>query len=624
MAQLPVVGDSDNQWGDLLNTFLLVSLNPDGTLKVTPFENPMTALGDLIIGGIGGVANRLPVGGNGLFLGIVNGVPTWLQVPSGFSNPMTTVGDLIIAGGGGVAQRLGIGGAGQVLGISGGSPAWVTNPAGFANPMTSSQDLIVGGVAGAAGRLAVGSNGQVLGVTAGLVGWLNNPAGFANPMTSPQDLIVGGTAGAAGRLAVGANGQVLGVTGGNVGWVAPPSSTPTYQVVFPSGDTSGITDRNNINNAITALTPGGGIILLAPGNFYVAVTSGGICINLPAQTTSGTSGGFPISLQGSGKATTLFPVGAAVTGISYHRTSGYGAQYGLPAQLHVGFIRDLVIDGTNTTGASIGLDVGDGWGFDIKVAIVNFDTVGAIGFNNINRVFWSEKGRYTIDLSNNSTNAVIGATQVAGSHEYNEWDFFLFAQTLQQGIVLQQGAYCNHCYMRIIGNMANTSSSGATPTNNLACLSLISAAGQNFQTQLSNSRVDLMVEANGGNGSGSTPPYGIFSDGTAFMDGCFGIIHHSLTDSKLNGAKFTYRGRISGDFNLNTAWQSTAFPGLGVQWVNNGPDANVTIAGGNISAIKIRAQTTGATSGTFFVPASSNIEVDGLVVPSTWQVTPAS
>jgi hypothetical protein len=42
----------------------------------------------------------------------------------GFSNPMTTLGDIIIGGSSGTPTRLGIGSSTQVLTVSGGSPAW--------------------------------------------------------------------------------------------------------------------------------------------------------------------------------------------------------------------------------------------------------------------------------------------------------------------------------------------------------------------------------------------------------------------------------------------------------------------------------------------------------------------
>jgi hypothetical protein len=55
----------------------------------------------------------------------------WKNKPaaSGFANPMTTLGDLIIGGASGAPARLGVGSAGQFVGVVSGSPGWAT-PAG--------------------------------------------------------------------------------------------------------------------------------------------------------------------------------------------------------------------------------------------------------------------------------------------------------------------------------------------------------------------------------------------------------------------------------------------------------------------------------------------------------------
>lgn len=47
MPRLPQPGGDDHQWGDILNEFLRVSLNSDGTLKasVTSNKEPVIAVG---------------------------------------------------------------------------------------------------------------------------------------------------------------------------------------------------------------------------------------------------------------------------------------------------------------------------------------------------------------------------------------------------------------------------------------------------------------------------------------------------------------------------------------------------------------------------------------------------
>lgn len=57
-----------------------------------------------------------------------SGVLTWTTLPASFANPMTAVGDLIVGGAAGAATRLGIGSTNQVLSVIGGTPTW-TNPA---------------------------------------------------------------------------------------------------------------------------------------------------------------------------------------------------------------------------------------------------------------------------------------------------------------------------------------------------------------------------------------------------------------------------------------------------------------------------------------------------------------
>jgi hypothetical protein len=93
--------------------------------------NPMTAAGDLIDGGSGGIPERLAIGASGQVLTVSGGAPAWENSSSGFANPMTTLGDLIDANTGGTARRLAIGTAGQVLTVAAGTPAWQDAAAGL-------------------------------------------------------------------------------------------------------------------------------------------------------------------------------------------------------------------------------------------------------------------------------------------------------------------------------------------------------------------------------------------------------------------------------------------------------------------------------------------------------------
>jgi hypothetical protein len=93
--------------------------------------NPMTAIRDLIVGGVGGAPARLPgPTSEGLVLTRIGNALAW-AIATGFANPMTAGGDLIIGGTNGAATRLGAGTVGQVLTMVSGAPAWVT-PSGSA------------------------------------------------------------------------------------------------------------------------------------------------------------------------------------------------------------------------------------------------------------------------------------------------------------------------------------------------------------------------------------------------------------------------------------------------------------------------------------------------------------
>ena len=88
---------------------------------------------------------------------------TYATKSEAVSNPMNSQGDLIVGGVDGVASRLALGTSGQVLTSNGTTATWA-NQSGMTNPMTTSQDIIVGGSSGTPTRLAKGSNGTLLGV----------------------------------------------------------------------------------------------------------------------------------------------------------------------------------------------------------------------------------------------------------------------------------------------------------------------------------------------------------------------------------------------------------------------------------------------------------------------------
>lgn len=552
-------------------------------------------------------------------------------------NPMTSTGDIIYGAGAGVPTRLPIGLAAQVLTVAAGLPSWQPSAAGFANPMSTPGDLITGGGGGAAQRLAAGLSGQVLGIAAGAPAWVNNPAGFANPMSAKGDLILAGTGGVAARLPVGSSSQILQVVAGTAAWQTLPTIA-----LQPTGDTTGALDLAAINAAITALTPGGGVIVLGSGQFYVSGQ-----ITLPAQTTAGTAGGGPVSLRGQGPATVINAVaghsyssGSGPGVLNYHRTSGYGAQFNQPAQKTIGYIRDLVIDGTSAQAGTTGLDAGDGWGLRVlDVTVANFSGAGSIGLQIVNRVFWSEKQEYRMNLLNNTT-ACYMTTAVPGSdhsHEYNVYDFYIFCNQNQQGVV-NDGVNQGGSILYLHGNMCQTTAVSGPPTGNVAALSLINTTGQNNgESRWYSGQVWIKVEFNNSaQYAVGIAPYCIYSDGVARgMQQCGGFIAGSnLSASNLNGCEFSFFGGLAGDPNLsqafpgapgsqNTITGNPAVPATGVAQQNYGPNAQVFVTGGTVSGVSISGIPTGMTSGAFYVAAGASITLNYSVAPA-WTWVPAA
>jgi hypothetical protein len=124
----------------------------------------------------------------GAWTGTTNWTEIQLDDLQGMTNPMSAAGDLIVGGASGAAGRLAKGTAGQVLTMNSGAtaPEWQTPSAGMTNPMTTQGDIIVGGTSGAATRLAKGAEGRVLTAGSSSPAWTYLPCFTSNPVSDPQ------------------------------------------------------------------------------------------------------------------------------------------------------------------------------------------------------------------------------------------------------------------------------------------------------------------------------------------------------------------------------------------------------------------------------------------------------
>lgn len=184
-------------------------------LATTP--TPLTTQYDILIGGVGGVPTRLPIGSNGQLLGVDSGGNlVYLNSSAGMANPMTLMGDTIYGGTSGVPTKLTVGVAGQILTVYNGLPSWQNPPNGLPNYSSANNGEVLGVSSGAPGWVTqvtlpvvfsdLGTSGQVLGISSGNLAWINQ-ASVPGVFTS-----------------LGSDGQILGITSGNMAWVTPSGS----------------------------------------------------------------------------------------------------------------------------------------------------------------------------------------------------------------------------------------------------------------------------------------------------------------------------------------------------------------------------------------------------------------
>lgn len=599
--------------------------------------NPMNALGDMITGGAGGTPARLGIGGTGQVLTVAGGVPTWQNSAAGFANPMTQAGQVITSGAGGTAIAIGPAPVGSLL-YSNGTPAFGQGP------LTALGDLLIGAAGGTGStptRLAAGALNTVLtsqgpgAAPAWLAG--GGGGGIPNVLTTKGDMVYAQAGGTATRLPIGAISQILTVSAGGI----PSWATTTTTVIQPSGDVTGATDTAAINAANTAFDTAntGGRIQLGPGTFYITA------VTLSAQCVAGTGGGSGVSMWGTGSSTLVNQVGNGI-GISLHRTSGYGAQFGQAAQQTTSQLKYFTLDGTNATAGAIGLDWGDGWGYDIDLTIANYTAANSIACQQINRVFWTEKAHVKLNLLNNLQPLII-TRSAAGDHsaEYNHYELYIFINTdaagatIFNGVQVLGGLNLGGVVIEAHGNVSSLPAGWNLAVNPIALFSFVGNDGTGDWSRMYAGEMHYKIEQNPGVPNSGNYPYDIYMGAsTNAMKQSTGRIAYTGGNSpngNINGAEFSFDGPILGDTYLSnlspgppgsstTITGQPPFPGYGVIQQNYAVNALVTVSGGGVTGITISGQATGVISGTFFVQAGASITVNGAGAnPTVYSWAPA-
>jgi hypothetical protein len=402
--------------------------------------------------------------------------------------------------------------------------------------------------------------------------------------------------------------------------------------VTPSGVTSGGSDVTAINNAFSSLpsvedTDTGldynvGAVVLAPGDYYIN-----------AQLTKPSKA----DLIGSGPGTVIHVVGGSgITAIySHHDEAGITGTNA--HQTKSGTIANLTVDGTSAGDNAIGIDIGDGWGHRIDhVWINNFTGTDAIGLSVCNRVFWTEKfqARHVTLVNNTTAVQHYLASPADQSHEYQDVEYYIWAQPGQNGIIVQ-GVHWNGS-MRVRGNFQR--SDGAVGA-------VITLRQDPSTPSLGSAEMlgsfDISVEMNGTDDNNpvainfpdtAAPLSGPFS-GTGFLRFDGGGRAIAAAAAGMAGM-ILFRGMVlEANDTIQAVFAPATSPASGAIYTNNGNDAMVYVtagSGGTVSQIQVGPSgflattgltlTSGQTVGVL-VPASYTIKITWATAQATWAWT---
>lgn len=158
------------------------------------------------------------------------------SIDTGMLNPMTTLGDLIVGAASGTPDRLPIGSEGHVLTVSSGSPAWVAIPTQtgdhkVAVDSSDSSPDYLGNKISAGTNVSLTNTGSSIQVSATDTVW-------PDPMTTEGDIVYENSSLQPARLGIGTNGQVLTVDSGVPSWQTIPTQTGDHKVLVDSSDTN--------------------------------------------------------------------------------------------------------------------------------------------------------------------------------------------------------------------------------------------------------------------------------------------------------------------------------------------------------------------------------------------------
>jgi hypothetical protein len=326
-------------------------------------------------------------------------------------------------------------------------------------------------------------------------------------------------------------------------------TTPAASATIgPSGDQSGLTDTAAMAAAIASLPGAGGLIVLAPGAYWMR----------PAQIVIAMSNAAPVSIVGYG-ATIYVTHQAAGDLIRYYNTAA------TPALMRP-VILGLTIDGTSAAANTTGLHAGDCVGMKGDLVFQNFTAAGTIGLNVDNTVGWFEQADMRCIFYNCLNPVTHRVTTGHASFGYSRFDYTIFSFAGQQGLQLIDGPSLYHGSLRIRGDFDGSNNPLATAVISMSGAAPAGTPNAGATSQLLAEELDVQVECFPGK---TFTPQTLIMDAVdfAFIGDCYGIMDFStgaaFSPATVETGQFNFSGIVNGDSALNPVqgqWASSNSP----------------------------------------------------------------
>jgi hypothetical protein len=404
-ARLPNIDGDDNDWGTVLNAFLMVSHANDGTLNPNTVGTLQIENNAVTNANLDSSTQTIIASVAGKYVKPSSGIP-------GSDLDRSTQSSLSLAN-----SALQTAPVSSVAGRTGAVTLAESDINNLTSDLSATEKTANKGAA--SGYAPLDSNSKL-------------PTGNL-PTTIPIANIPTGTT--SSTVAIGNDARITG---------AIQKGSLVFNVMNYGATGNGTTDDTTaIKAAITAASVSGGIVFLPPGTYKVSSV---MTINSPA-----------VSILGAGSGATFIRPSSTVTGdvlrVQTNPTTFVN-------QMVAGRFGWLTIDGTNAGTGAVGLHYGDTIGgcFD-DLRVWNFTTTGAIGIHMHNTTFWTER---TTMIQTTVENCKVGIEFDVTSPGTNSFEHTMMldvkmgASTGQTGLLIGNGASIYNGVINLDGNFGGT------------------------------------------------------------------------------------------------------------------------------------------------------------------------